>query len=557
MNKFFIIFLISILFLIPGSVFAQTAPKYITIVHPIRSASIIQNSRNVMNYLVYQNNKQLPATWLIQYDNLYDSQILSSLKNLSANQEIGIFLEVSEKLASDSLTPYLFGNGNWARSDKVFLSGYSPSDRLRMIDTIFKRFREVYGNYPVSVGAWYIDAVSANYLVQKYKVKAFLLCTDQYVTDGYGLWGMPWGVPYIPSKLNLMIPAQNDDSTLPAVVIQWAARDPVLGYGLTVQDSTYSIQANDYMDFHKLDTKYFDALARSYLNANIHLNQLTIGLEVGQESDRFVAELDNQIDTVLKITGSKNSFVTMSKFSEIMQDRHNTPENVSSLVSGIDTHEKRNESYWYNSPYYRVGIFKKDNALFLEDLREYDSGQNFPDMGQGDKNTKLIREIPACIDALTKKNAVQLITDVVKVEIIQTDTEVNMLIYKKDKKIVKITLSPKEIKIDEKIIFSISDPSLISLLLRKVKQSFLAGIVLQNHSFVPSFRFSKIENTYYAGISIDPTHLWGIQTRFPFFGSFSFPFQTLVRFQMLHLPDLDALLAQYFSKHDVKCTIKL
>src|SRR5207253_5850395 len=63
---------------------------------------------------------------------LHDALPIYYVKSFDKLQEIGVFLEVSEKLANDSrvyypaLTP-------WFKPNAVFLSGYSQSDRKKIV----------------------------------------------------------------------------------------------------------------------------------------------------------------------------------------------------------------------------------------------------------------------------------------------------------------------------------------------------------------------------------------------------------------------------------------
>lgn len=527
-----------------------------TVVNPLRGRSFFRDSAYIIDYISLITKKNIAGTWLLQYDNLDDKEIVLLLTGLPKTQELGIFLEVSEKLAGDAYVGYLLGDGDWARADKVLLSGYKPTERLRMIDAVFEKFKKTFGYYPRSVGAWYIDTLSSNYMVGKYKIQALMIVADQYQTDGYGIWGIPWGVPFFPSINNTLIPAQTVQNRLDVAVIQWAQRDAVLGYGDRVSDSTFSVQANDYKDHHQLDTNYFLQLAHNYLDASDKLNQLTIGLEVGQESVRFLGELERQIDSLQSLYGKSVQFVTMKDFANTMKNTYKDT-SPTSFISGKKYTDDQIESYWYNSPFYRLRIDKQGNTLYLSDLREYRDTFTFADVGTSDKEHILKRIIPACIDKLIVKNEAVLIRDVKRLQFVRSAEGVIILATKKDQNESNIHLSTTEIQMDGNTIFSASQNPWYLRLISNLKRLFMRYLMNRNHSFTPSIRFTKLENVYYAGMMADPSHFWGFRTKNPFIGSFTFPFQVLTRFKTIPAFNLEGFASRYFSKMNDTCTIKL
>ena len=143
-----------------------------------------------------------------------------------------------------------------------------------------------------------------------------MIVADQLSTDHYGVWGQWWGVPYFPQKQNLLNPAADLTNNLNAVVIQWAQRHPEKAYGDTPVFSNYSLQANDYLRLG-LDHNHFVDLVNFYLDCSIPLGQITIGLEVGQESVGFINEYRNQIETLSSIKNLQS--VTMSQFNDLFR----------------------------------------------------------------------------------------------------------------------------------------------------------------------------------------------------------------------------------------------
>ena len=368
-------------------VFAQTSfakekigcpNRYATLVNPVRGRNLWLNQTLKPLEDQYQAiaKYQFAATWLFQYDALTDKELVSFVKeNFSRNQELGIFLEISPDLALNSrviyppLTP-------WYKPQVVFLSGYSRSERKRLIDTVFKKFKEEFGRYPVSVGAWWIDSYSLQYLKSKYDIKTVLIVADQQNTDDYGVWGQWWGVPYSPSKVNVLVPAQNDNSNLKVVIIQWAQRDITKAFGSSSVFSNYSLQANDYKE-RGLDVNYFRQLALHYLDCDLAIGQITIGLETGIESVKVFSEYKNQLAVLAQIEDLQE--VTMSEFASRYQELY--PSNPEKIVL------KDNTSQWILSLQGRENQYLKEKIPYQENVA-------FADFFVADKSDFLNRKLP-------------------------------------------------------------------------------------------------------------------------------------------------------------------
>lgn len=366
---------------VPQKINAQATAcnnRYLTLVNPVRGRNLWFD--NTINPLADQyraiSKYSFSATWLLQYDALTDKEIIEYIKsNFTNNQELGLFLEISPDLALQSrviyppLTP-------WFYPQAVFLSGYSQSERRKLIDTVFIEFKEVYGNYPSSVGAWWIDSYSLLYMKNKYDINSVLIVADQKTTDNYGVWGQWWGVPYYPSNANILVPAQNKKTKQDIVVLQWAQRDIAKAYGEGTGFSNYSLQANDYTE-RKLGTPYFLKLVGSYLDCSLPIGQITVGLETGMESVGSFPEYVNQLEVLSKIEGLHS--VTMGNFSDIFRNKYEA--NPEKIIL------KDNISEWILTPQGR------ENS-YLGDKINYSEGLAFTDYFLPDKANYLDRKLP-------------------------------------------------------------------------------------------------------------------------------------------------------------------
>lgn len=370
-----------VLFILPKPVNALSdncTNSYLTLINPIRSREHWSDKslKPLEDQYTAVNLKNFPATWLLQYDTMFDYELLNYLKGFNREQEFGIFLEISEKLAKDARVIYPFGT-SWYFPQAVFLSGYSQSERIRLIDRVMNEFKQVFGHYPKSLGSWWIDSFSLKYLNEKYGVKSYLIVADQKTTDNYGIWGQWWSMPYYPDRANVLIPGAGKGK-LDLVVLQWAQRDPELAIGEGPKFSNNSVQANDYISLGK-DTNYFKELVQTYLNCQNPIGQLTIGMETGAVSTKFHGEYINQLNLLTEFVNLKP--VTMSQFYE--EFNKSFPENPEKIiVSGKNTSwelspTKRENRSIGEVIYYRQGTafsdyFIPDKSGFLErDLTKF------------------------------------------------------------------------------------------------------------------------------------------------------------------------------------------
>lgn len=535
----FIVLLMLLVYILPQNVFASEN-AYVTIINPIRTRSDWHNMTYLNDHIKFSLSKKLPTTWLVQYDVLKDAEIIKTLKVLPEDQEIGVLLEVSELMATTSNVPYVLGKGDWAKPNKVFFSGYSTKERKKMLDNLFEQFYETFGFYPQSVGAWYIDSFTLNYLVEKYHIQGALIVSDQYSTDAYKLWGQPWGVPFYPSKYNSLIPARSKDDMLDIVLMQWAPRDPMKGYGRGVKDSTYSLQANDYVGHHGLGIDYFTKLLSSYINSSNEINQATIGIEVGTES-QFLPEYKKQLDVIkdLKEANIVNP-VTVSQFTkEYKKKIKNTFPN--SLIIGKDILDTNSENItlWFTTSLYRAGLSYENNELKLFDLRSYTNVGIIKDFISPDPSDFLDRTIPAVIDNLTLNNAEVLVTNIDSIQYSFDGEKFIIEINNKKNEPTKIELDNQNIILNNKKYWSTNQhvPSL--------KNNILLQLIrlenrLPNEESI-RLGFSYINSNYYFGLIHYPSSFIGFISTPPYIGIFPFPFQALVRFQ--NIPQFDVYMS--------------
>lgn len=377
MLKIFYLFFFLLNF-IPHTIFAQES-SFVSIVNPVRGSDFwdLKNQDPqiaVLGQIDILNQFNLPATWLYRFDALNDKKIIEALKK-RPDDEKGLFLEVTPTLTNEAGVNYRRSQ-NWHSAGSAFLTGYDRIEREKIIDTAFEKFKKAFGNYPVSVGAWWLDSFSLDYMQKKYGILASLIVADQYTTDNYQIWGQYFSTPYYPSKKNALHPAQTVENKLPVVMLQWAARDPVNSYGNGVEESTFSVQANDYLDYHNLNTKYFSTLLDLYTKQSLNqFSHLVVGLENSYLWEKYKTEYKNQIEVLSKKKKiGEISVVTMKDFASWYKNRF--PDfSPAQIIVADDPLGSFKKAVWFMNPYFRVGwFFNKDGSTF-RDIRQYIDGE--------------------------------------------------------------------------------------------------------------------------------------------------------------------------------------
>lgn len=409
--RFFIssLTVILIYFMISSEAFAS-GNRYITIVNPVRGDDFFQlqgvkpedNFRNEWDEIKKRN---LLATWLIRPDALSDEQVVEIAKSLNSNQELGLFMEVTPTWTGLAGVKYRESQ-NWHFAGSVFLTGYEVEERHKLIDAAFEQFKGVFGLYPKSVGAWWIDAQSLVYMKEKYGIVANMDVADQFSTDNYQIWGQYFSTPFYPAKRNALIPASSEDQKIGVVTIQWASRDPYNSFGNGVLDSTYSVQANDYANkkYHSLDVNYFNKLLTVYLdNPHSSVGQVTVGLENDFSWEEYGEEYKRQLDVVLERQKKGTRVETMEEFASSYKSSFpdSSPPHI---IFTPDPLGSSGYVLWYQNTKYRVGWFYGSYGSVIKDLRIFFDSQEEPCLLKSCSELNLATAQTGSIDDVTYKN---------------------------------------------------------------------------------------------------------------------------------------------------------
>ncbi len=403
MVKFLLSLVIIFFIFTPKIIYAQARDQFITLVNPIRVSSYSQDPAASLNnqYTLIKNNN-LAASWLFTFDALDKDELIEVIKLMDKNQDIGIFMEITEDSAQKAGITYN-QTDSWHRANSIFLSGYSMEQRIRFIDSVFNKFKEQLGYYPTSVGAWSIDSYSLEYMQKKYGITANLVCADQFETDGYTFWGQYWAYPYYPSKLHSLIPGIGDNK-INVVNIQWAPRDPLNGY-LSPSGKRASLYSTQDYYTNGLDDDYFEKLINLYGKKHTNLfGQITFGLEGDFNPETYLDKGQYakyiQIAKKMQDTG-EFKIINMEQFSDWF--RQKLPDGTPNYsISSDDFLGTNKNSIWYLTPNYRVGLIvdKQQKKLSLFDLHIYPHNFQDPFSNMVNDQLDLYLTLPSVINGI-------------------------------------------------------------------------------------------------------------------------------------------------------------
>jgi hypothetical protein len=359
---------------LPGSPIIKTVEHWTVIINQVRGTECCGEGSlsKLQRMLSAVTSRQLPATWTVRYDALQDPAMVAELKKVMTHyQEIGGFLEITPSLASASGVPYHGTPQTWYEAAQAYLIGYTPAERIKLIDTYMTTFKQQFGQYPMTTTAWMMDAGSLRYLREKYGVLVHEITREQWGTDSYTLDGGPPHLPYWPSDQWAMVPSATTGAslTMPLIVRQTIS-DPVHNYGDIT--SSYTSQPNDYAQKNR-GLSYFQKLfAQAHTQPLATATWALVGLE-NSMGETDISEFIRQLDEVKQWrSGSSNNHVDTA-VQYLDWRRHTatitaTPE----VLTGQDVANTGEQAWWVTTARYRLRLRLSQGELFVSDIRLYD-----------------------------------------------------------------------------------------------------------------------------------------------------------------------------------------
>lgn len=357
--------ILSIFFIATPETYAQEKP-YATVINQIRGNQLgltgIDLEASLKAHHQSTAEEGISATWLWQFSALENSNLIQYAKQEMQKDEHGLFLEIDPNTAEKNEIRYR-GTHQWYHSDGLFLTSYDVWERQKLIDGIFEKFKQQFGYYPTAVGAWWVGAEPIKYMKQKYGITAVLQCADQFGTDAYSIWGTPWSIPYIPREDNAAVPSDTKKSGV--VIMQWAPRELLNGYGKDSEASTFSAQ-----DFHLkgYPTQFLDKLKDQIATQKI--DQIIVGVESGFPPESFKTGHYKAVMQKIK-QWNESKQVQLAQMSEVSQSllkEKKPPLKQNMITKDADSQD---QSYWYHSSVFRINVIKNKDGVLLRDIRDY------------------------------------------------------------------------------------------------------------------------------------------------------------------------------------------
>lgn len=360
---------------------AAASPRIINIVNFIRQTDYrLDNADSLMfdavqKQIALSNKYNFPTTFLFQYDSLINPEYQQLMKTqLGDNCELGAWWEITQPHVEAAGIPWR-GEHSWVSTANIaFTPGYTKAEREKLVDVYMAKFKEIYGRYPVSVGSWFIDSHTLQYMYDKYGIVASCNCKDQVGTDGYTLWGGYWNQAYYPSRLNAYMPAQTEKQQIPVPVFRMLGSDPMYQYDAGCGTA--------YQGVISLEPVYRDAgMNRNWVDYFLEsiVNEPCLAFnyaQAGQENSFTWSAMGKGLEMQFAVFDSlrnagKIKLETLGESGRWFRKQFaTTPATAITVMK--DVRGKDNKSVWYNSRYYRANLFWEKDGFCFRDIHLFD-----------------------------------------------------------------------------------------------------------------------------------------------------------------------------------------
>ena len=335
------------------------------------------------------NGYDVDNTFLLQYDALCDGDFVSLFKNEATDKtEIGVWYEIVEPMTSACGMPYRSEKGR--KWDWHIIPGYSmaytPKQREMLIDETMRKFKEVFGYYPKTVGGWVIDTYTLNYLDSHYDISAAAICRDQANTDAYTLLGGYFNGAYYPSKNNIFTPAQSKAMQTDIPVFRLLGPCPIHNYDnnkyssdefRSIKNSVcFTLEPCWYMgSTPKISSWLFDCF---YGGESLGFAYSQIGQENSfyRHGEQVLYGTKTQIEQL--IARGDVQFKKMCDTGEMFKARYPEHTPATSVVAKDNFDTPDVQSVYYDCKNYTANLFRYEDRIFLRSLFLFD--ERIPDL---------------------------------------------------------------------------------------------------------------------------------------------------------------------------------
>ena len=324
------------------------------------------------------NELKVDATFLLQYDVISNPEFVDMIKaRAGENIELGFWYEVVEPLTTACGMPYESERGwKWDWFIKPgFSVSYTLKEREILIDEAMRKFKEVFGYYPRTVGSWLLDTHTVNYLCDNYEIDALCFCRDQVNTDAYTFVGGYFNQAYYPSRNNYYTPAGSNKTQLNVPVFRLLGPDPIYNYDNGKYASAERKRGPYTMEIvHDISSGRNPMITDWYLenyfrNENLGFAYMQIGQENSFAKYDIIDPLKMQIEKVLALGDVK--IEKMCDTGRAFKQKYNsTPSTAVCALNNWDTPDC--QSVFYDSQLYTANVMRYDKKVFIRAFYMFD-----------------------------------------------------------------------------------------------------------------------------------------------------------------------------------------
>jgi hypothetical protein len=354
--------------------------------------------------------RNLPATWLLQYDALVEGPYVEFLRsNMAKSHEVGLWFEMNRQHCEAAGVEWRGRPGlTWdSHPDVAFTIGYTPDERKKLADAAMQGFKRIWGFYPRSIASWNLDSFTIGYLAEKYPgaVQALAVCRDQIATDGFTIWGAPIA-GYYPSKRNCWSPATRTQEQIKIPIFRMLGQDPVYYYDnqFKLPDGR-TIREPDTMEpvwTSGRDQTFIDRFLKMIsADPTLQFAYAQLGQENNFGWESMEPAYERQMDALVKLRDAKSvTFETMGETGRRFIERFDlTPTQAQVMLDDpFGNTDPAERSIWYQSRFYRANLHIRGDLAYLRDLTVYSDEHKQPFLESATRDREVHQRLPAMLD---------------------------------------------------------------------------------------------------------------------------------------------------------------
>ncbi len=326
------------------------------------------------------NDYGLRGTILVRFDALADTACQRMLKELPLDgNDIGAWWEITKAHADAAGLKWQSKSPADPRASLSLSPGYKPKERERLVDEYMKRFRDIFGTYPRTVGAPFVDAHTLAYMRKKYRVEAVTVSRDRDAAEeapasfsgGYyqGAW--------YPSVNNAFMPAQTSGNAIDVVSFRFPSVDP-LAFGRHTADGTppppvtFEPTSPDGGADLSWGRRTLQGMLYSPAAGEV---RMLVGQEGACSWEDMERAFSRQLPTIARLAYKGDIRVeTLPESARIFRMQNQlTPSTAVAAVERRATQDTPGAGVvWFTSRYYRMALRWGDGQIYIQDLRMFD-----------------------------------------------------------------------------------------------------------------------------------------------------------------------------------------